>query len=930
MKTRKQPDPAVSIPEAIRRDDAQSILMGAIWRRVDLHLHSPGVESFSCPAGLDLKTSSGRAAVVKQYVDQLVDQRISICAITDYNGIRTEWFEPIRGEATKRGITVLTGVEVSFRTPKYGLHVLAIFPETASANEINSFLQALDRDPAKPLLLPDGRHRDIELTNTNEQGALQRLRDRFGCLLILPHPDGSNGLCQSFRPADAAAFLVEVRPDALEHCPESELRKLQSQPSVGETFFANLAQVEFSDAHRIEEIGTKRRHDGTRRATFLKLSATDVDALRLALHDPATRLAIGSVPLPTHPRIRRMEVSGSGFLRNLSIAWNDDLNVLIGGRGAGKSAILETLRYALDMEPFSEHSSRSDLVHHALGSGGKVAVTLERPIGNGETRTFRVVRVWGEDPRVFELDPERPVAVRPFDLFGPSGGPTIFGQREIYAVSGSEEYRLRLLDDLIGEEARQRAKLVQEALESLRANARAILEGQKRLAKREEHRQRLKTIEYEISVYEEHGVAEKLKTATTLRTDGQHLRGASEAIERARRGWVENQEDITVPLASAARNLRKGQSPHKAILDEAAAAVETLERGLRDLYKRGDTLFKDAADALSRLGGRWQEALRPLEEELNRIKQEVKAEALDPDRLLRLTEERTALAPLIEELDRVEGELKELRKRREVLVATVRERRHQEHQLRRERADAIEGLLDGRLHLTVEFKGQKEEYKNRLQAVLKGSGLSEDAVRRLAAPDATDGLALAETVRAGSAQVQERFGLTAAMAERLVKWLTDDDSRLFELETVIPGDALRVDLRVEGVPRPLDRLSPGQRATAILLLLFALQGRVLVLDQPEDDLDNIFVYEDVVQILREHKGLTDGHRRRQIIAATHNPNIPVIGDAELVLALQAREGQAHVIGRASIDDRGIRELIKSIMEGGEEAFRRRADKYGGL
>jgi hypothetical protein len=101
-------------------------------------------------------------------------------------------------------------------------------------------------------------------------------------------------------------------------------------------------------------------------------------------------------------------------------------------------------------------------------------------------------------------------------------------------------------------------------------------------------------------------------------------------------------------------------------------------------------------------------------------------------------------------------------------------------------------------------------------------------------------------------------------------------------------------------------------------------------DQPEDDLDNRFVYEDVVQILREQKGLKDQRKRRQIIAATHNANIPVLGDAELVLALETRDGRAHIVGCASIDDSATWELVKTIMEGGEEAFQRRAEKYGGL
>jgi hypothetical protein len=109
-----------------------------------------------------------------------------------------------------------------------------------------------------------------------------------------------------------------------------------------------------------------------------------------------------------------------------------------------------------------------------------------------------------------------------------------------------------------------------------------------------------------------------------------------------------------------------------------------------------------------------------------------------------------------------------------------------------------------------------------------------------------------------------------------------------------------------------------------------LQGRALVLDQPEDDLDNRFIYDDIVAILREQKGLREPAKRRQIITATHNANIPVLGDAELVIGLEARDGRTKVLTRGSIDDSNIRHLIRALMEGGEEAFRRRAEKYGGL
>ena len=135
---------------------------------------------------------------------------------------------------------------------------------------------------------------------------------------------------------------------------------------------------------------------------------------------------------------------------------------------------------------------------------------------------------------------------------------------------------------------------------------------------------------------------------------------------------------------------------------------------------------------------------------------------------------------------------------------------------------------------------------------------------------------------------------------------------------------LEIFLKVNAEYKAIDKLSMGQKATALLLLLFAQKDRILVLDQPEEDLDNRFIYEDVVKILREMKG------KRQLIIATHNANIPVLGDAELILVLEAKNGECAIINKGSIDKKDIKTDIKNIMEGGEEAFRIRAEKYGGI
>ncbi|MCY3994416.1 MAG: hypothetical protein OXF50_24545 [Caldilineaceae bacterium] len=128
--------------------------------------------------------------------------------------------------------------------------------------------------------------------------------------------------------------------------------------------------------------------------------------------------------------------------------------------------------------------------------------------------------------------------------------------------------------------------------------------------------------------------------------------------------------------------------------------------------------------------------------------------------------------------------------------------------------------------------------------------------------------------------------------------------------------------------QPLEDLSTGQKATAVLLLLLLESGAPLLVDQPEDDLDNRFITEGIVPRMCEDK------QRRQFIFSTHNANIPVLGDAELIVRLsaagEAASGRARVAPEhtGSVDSRPVRELVEEILEGSREAFETRRWKYG--
>jgi ABC-type cobalamin/Fe3+-siderophores transport system ATPase subunit len=167
------------------------------------------------------------------------------------------------------------------------------------------------------------------------------------------------------------------------------------------------------------------------------------------------------------------------------------------------------------------------------------------------------------------------------------------------------------------------------------------------------------------------------------------------------------------------------------------------------------------------------------------------------------------------------------------------------------------------------------------------------------------------------------LGLTATMADKLQSL---GGSQLRLLDEIDRPDAIHVevDLADTGEQRwtHLREVSPGQAATAMLALALVAGSEPLVIDQPEDDLDNRFIYEEIVQ------QIADVASQRQVIVATHNANIPVLGDAELVVAFEATTERGEILARGGLDEPVVATTARNILEGGVEAFEARARRYG--
>lgn len=186
--------------------------------------------------------------------------------------------------------------------------------------------------------------------------------------------------------------------------------------------------------------------------------------------------------------------------------------------------------------------------------------------------------------------------------------------------------------------------------------------------------------------------------------------------------------------------------------------------------------------------------------------------------------------------------------------------------------------------------------------------------------------AFVEAARNGETELSAQFSISGAQARSL---LEAGEPLFRQLEECSVGKAVEVRLDVQAGTgkreyKKMDDLSKGQRATALLLLLLGASNAPLVIDQPEDDLDNRFVYDGIVTNLRTLKG------KRQIIASTHNANVPVLGDAELIVALEGdgQNGRAAADGIGSLDDISIRSHVENVLEGGPAAFNARQHLYG--
>ncbi|MHB1557459.1 MAG: ATP-binding protein [Isosphaeraceae bacterium] len=274
-------------------------------------------------------------------------------------------------------------------------------------------------------------------------------------------------------------------------------------------------------------------------------------------------------------------------------------------------------------------------------------------------------------------------------------------------------------------------------------------------------------------------------------------------------------------------------------------------------------------------------------------------------------------------LERMEDDVKELTVLRQEHREEIRQINDKICVLRFKEVDAINARHSEVIILTLEQGVRSPGYAEKLGMLLKGSNLRsqaevvKDLSEKVRPPDLVDIVEKSDAQRLATA-----LGRDVGQMTRLIAHIADSPA-LYELDGIVFEDRLEITMYDDGVLKPVGQLSKGQMATALLPLILRAADYPLIFDQPEDDLDNRFVYKTLVEIVRNLK------HERQLIFVTHNANIPVLGEADRVVVMQMETPLAAAPPISGAVDE-VKEHILNLLEGGKEAFRQRQEKYQAL
>jgi DNA repair ATPase RecN len=893
-------------------DKARQLPNGAIFHRCSLQVnpHHYGRTFRGHPI------TGGADEHAKAIMDKAAGIGVSVLAITDHNDVSS--IPAFQAAAKPHGIHIFPGFELSSNE---GIHILCIYPPDTEIGELERFLGEFGIRKTKP---------SSDLASKNFVGILDCVRKQGG-VAVAAHVTNDNGLfkvlsgnarIQAWQCEHLLAIQipgpVEDLPNDVRQIVENKNAEYRRTHPAGDSLA--VAVINSKDVVKPEDLDD---HSAT---SWIKMSEVSIEGLRQAFLDPNSRIRLNSeerkFDLEAHSELVALAWESEGFLNNASVHLNPNLNVLIGGRGTGKSTVIESIRYVLGLDPLGDEARKAHegIIRQVLRSGTKISLLVRayRPV----RREYRIERTIPNPPLV--RDEAGEVSnLSPQDIIPRV---EVYGQHEISELAKSHDKLTRLLDRFAEKDdslPQRKANLRRE----LEQNRRSLLEIQVELRQIEERLAALPGLEETLERFRAAGLEERLREQSLLVREERLLASIPERLAPIRECLESLRQEIPIDRLFLSAKALEGL-PGKKILARADIVFSRLDQDLQGIAKVLEEALGRADEGIATVQAEWGKRREEVQTSYERILRELQKSRVDGEEFIRLRRQIEELRPLRDRqilLRRVE---KEHSTHRRELLANWEDLKAEEFRHLDRAAKQVSRKLRNVVQVEVTAAGNREPLLHTLREEI-GGRLSE-AIEALARLKILSLPEFVEACRTNPDKLNQAYGIPPAQAERLVG---ADPEVLMQIEELdLPAiTTIRLNTASAGEPptwQALQDLSTGQKATAVLLLLLLESDAPLIVDQPEDDLDNRFITEGIVPRIREEK------QSRQFVFSTHNANIPVLGDAELIVGLsasgEAERGHARIAPNhiGSIDSQPVRELVEDILEGGKDAFEMRRRKYG--
>ena len=919
------------------------------WWKIDFHVHTPISTDFA-----DKKPEEKNVSP-EDYIKAVVDAKLDAVVLTDHN--HCGWIEKIRAAQEKilsnrsaypwyRDVVFFPGFEITINPGTGRIHVLAVFDPSTTQDSVLATLGGCGVTE---------NHGDAEKAFTS-QGVpdVVNVVTAAKGIPILAHIDvekgfffGKTSVSSDMKKLVKNVYAVEIQEK--NSFKDADGKETECGKFINEHF----VRVYGSDAHLVENLGA--------RSTWVKMSSPTIDALKLALLDRDLSVKCGDEPDPNRfPNAYLQELTISNVKTAgripgdpLVVHFSPQLTSFIGGRGTGKSTVLECVRKVVgrggdfggidrcpdEIKGFYEkvlsHDSKIELVFNKDGVDYRVSWS------NND----------GEDKFVLEkLDGEKWVPVESGTIINRIPI-SVFSQKQLNKLANEQSTLMSIIDESSVVSKDDKERLLLSARESYIDLCKKRRELQDKLKKEGELKAACADLDAKLKNFANKGYGADLKCYSERLKQYEALKPPMPIAETMREiatliDGVEVTPLNNEPFGEEQELLAECSELHSAMELAITSALGTIKTAIGKV-EAAITAYKNGMNA-SKWTAKYHEAVgrhKKIVEDLTAQEGGVFKENCYDDWIKRRADYEVEL----KNLDRVRKEI-------ETCNSDIKKSFDSLLQARKSLADDrnkfIDNIIGDNKYVRMkcipfaDVRGMESEFRlifdfgeSAFADVLynaeekKGLFAEVYAAAKKASenPDCDNTAAILNAVQ----RLKDEIGAVlkgkvvgdARFGKRLQSNCAMYPDRLYKFQSWFPDDKLNIKYwRGDSASKFVsmdEGGSAGQKAAAILAFLLSHGDGILVIDQPEDDLDNSLIYDLVIKQISENKG------KRQIIVATHNSNVVVNGDSELVNVMGMCNGQIKVNAKGGMGESAIRTAICRIMEGGQEALHHRYQRLSG-